>query len=71
MSDLTHLFKVGQVVLYRVDDFDALVPSLVCVVKETHTDHIIITDTETDTDFWIEHGFGLGDVQPAYEILDL
>lgn len=69
MSDLTHLFFVGQVVNYRNDDFDALKHNTICVVKETYSDHIIITDTDTDTDLWIEPGFNLRNVQPLYEMV--
>ena len=54
MSDLTHLFKIGQKVTYRNNDFDAIKRNIPCIVKETYPDHIIITDTETDTDLWIE-----------------
>ena len=46
MSDLTHLFKVGQKVTYRNNDFDAVKRDIPCVVKETYPDHIIITDME-------------------------
>lgn len=66
MSDLTHLFKVGQKVKYRNDDFDSVQKFIPCVVKETYVDHIIITDTETDTDLWIEPGFNLDCVYPEY-----
>lgn len=59
MSDLTHVFKAGQKVTYRNMDFDAVRRNVPCVVKETFPDHIIITDTETDTDLWIEEGFNL------------
>ena len=66
MSDLTRLFKVGQKVAYRNDDFDAVKKNIPCVVKETYSDHIIITDTETDTDLFIKPGFNLGNVYPDY-----
>ena len=59
MSNLTHLFKVGQKVTYRNNDFDAVKRNISCVVKETYPNHIIITDTETDTDLWIEEGLGV------------
>ena len=59
MSNLTHLFKVGQKVTYRNNDFDAVKRNIPCIVKETYPDHIIITDTETDTDLWIEEGFNM------------
>ena len=45
MSNLTHLFKVGQKVTYRNNDFDAVRRNIPCIVKETYPDHIIITDT--------------------------
>lgn len=66
MSDLTHLFKVGQKVYQRNTDFDAVKEFTPCVVKETYSDHIIITDTETDTDLYIAEGFGLDCVYPDY-----
>lgn len=69
MSDLTHLFKVGQKVTYRNNDFDAVKRNIPCVVKETYPDHIIITDTETDTDLWIEEGFNMDCVYPEYNMI--
>ena len=69
MSNLTHLFKVGQKVTYRNNDFDAVKRNILCVVKETFPDHIIITDTETDTDLWIEEGFNLDCVYPEYNMI--
>ena len=68
MSDLTHLFKVGQKVTYRNNDFDAE-RNISCVVKETYPDHIIITDTETDTDLWIEEGFNMDCVYLEYNMI--
>ena len=66
MANLTHLFKVGQKVRYKNDDFDAVKKFTDCVVKETYTDHLIITDTETNTDLWIEEGFNMDCVFPVY-----
>lgn len=66
MSNLTHLFKVGQAVLLCDNSFDALDRFIPCTVKETHTDYIIITDDKTHTDFYIESGFSLDMVYPAY-----
>lgn len=66
MSDLTHLFKVGQAVFLRDDSFDALERFMPCTVKETASDYIIITDDKTQTDFYIESGFNLDMVYPAY-----
>ena len=69
MSDLTHLFKVGQKVTYRNNDFDAVKRNIPCIVKETYPDHIIITDTETNTDLWIEEGFNMDCVYPEYNMI--
>ena len=69
MSDLTHLFKVGQKVTYRNNDFDAVKRNIPCIVKETYSDHIIITDTETDTNLWIEEGFNMDCVYPEYNMI--
>ena len=69
MSDLTHLFKVGQKVKYKNNDFDAVKKFIPCIVKETYVDHIIITDTETETDLWIEPGFNLDCVYPDYNVI--
>lgn len=69
MSNLTHLFKVGQKVTYRNNDFDAVKRNIPCIVKETYPDHIIITDTETDTDLWIEEGFNMDCVYPDYNMI--
>ena len=69
MSDLTHLFKVGQKVTYRNNDFDAIKRNIPCIVKETYPDHIIITDTETNTDLWIEEGFNMDCVYPEYNVI--
>lgn len=69
MSNLTHLFKVGQKVTYRNNDFDAVKRNIPCIVKETYPDHIIITDTETNTDLWIEEGFNMDCVFPEYNMI--
>ena len=66
MADLTHLFKVGQQVRYKNTDFDTVKKFSDCVVKETYTDYLIITDTETNTDLWIEEGFNMDCVFPVY-----
>ena len=66
MSNLTHLFKPGQKVFYKNDDFDAIKKMIPCIVKATFPDHIIITDTDTNTDLYIEPGINLGNVYPDY-----
>ena len=69
MADLTHLFKVGQKVIYRNNDFDAIKRNIPCVVKETFPYHIIITDVETDTDLYIEEGLNMDCVFPDYNMI--
>lgn len=59
MSNLMNLFKIGQNVTYKNNDFDAVKCNIPCVVKEIYTDHIIITDSITNTDLWIEEGFNM------------
>lgn len=59
MSDLTHLFNVGQKVFFKNTDFDAIKKIIPCKVKEVYKDNMVITDTETDTDLYIEQGFNL------------
>ena len=65
MADLTHLFKVGQIVKCRLDG-DAYTGT----VKETYTDHIIVDIPDVSDHCWFESGFNIGDVQPVYEILN-
>lgn len=69
MSDLSHLFKIGQKVKYKNDDFDAIKKFSDCIVKETYKDHIIITDLETNTDLWVQEGFNMDLVYPEYNFI--
>lgn len=62
MADLTHLFKVGQIVKCRLDG-DAYTGT----VKETYTDHIIVDIPDVSDHCWFESGFNIGDVQPVYD----
>lgn len=66
MSDLTHLFRVGQVVRCRFDnDF------CMGTVKETYTNHIIVDVPEVSDHCWFENGFNISCVQPVYDMFDL
>ena len=49
MADLTHLFKVGQIVKCRLDG-DAYTGT----VKETYTDHIIVDIPDVSDHCWFE-----------------
>ena len=61
MSNLTHLFKVGQKVRCNMDGtfYNG-------TVKETYTDHIIVDIPKICDHCWFEHGFNIGDVYPDY-----
>lgn len=66
MSDLTHLFTVGQKVRIKNDDFDSKRKWDKGTIKETYPDHIIVHFDEFDYDGYFEHGFGLDRVFPEY-----
>lgn len=65
MANLAHLFKVGQKVRCKNDDFDAVKKFEDGIVKEVHEDQIIINLTELDVDMYYEEGFNLDMVYPA------
>lgn len=62
MADLTHLFKVGQIVKCRLDG-----DTHTGTVKETYTDHIIVDIPDISDHCWFENGFNISDVQPVYD----
>lgn len=68
MANLSHLFKVGQKVKIKNDDFDN--PQGISfedgVVKETYEDHIIVHHTELDFDGWYEENFNIDCIFPEY-----
>lgn len=58
MSNLTHLFKVGQKVRYICSDFDGKTNSP-CTVTEVNADYMLLHDDKLDLTLWIEQGFNL------------
>jgi uncharacterized protein Veg len=66
MADLTHLFHVGQKVKIKNTDFDAMKKISNGVVKETYSDHIIVTNTDLDFDGYYEEDFNLDCIFPDY-----
>ena len=66
-NDLSHLFHVGQNVIYQNTDFDVLrgQRNEKCVVKEVYPDHIIINRLYDDVNIWCEEGFNIGNVFPS------
>lgn len=66
MANLAHLFHVGQKVRIRNDDFDSLQKWDDGVVKEVYPDHIIVTETKTNTDGWYEEDFNIDLIYPDY-----
>lgn len=66
MSNLTHLFKIGQVVKCKFDN-----DYYTGTVKETYPDHIIVDVPEVSDHCWFENGFNMDCVQPVYDMFDL
>lgn len=65
MSDLTHLWKVGQRVRIRINDFD-MQGWLTGYVQEVYSDHLIVYCNEIDHNMWFEQDMNLGDLYPEY-----
>lgn len=65
MSDLTHIFKVGQKVKIKNEEFGKIWWTD-GVVTETYADHIIVHETQFDCNLWFENGFNIGNVYPDY-----
>lgn len=66
MSDLTHLFTVGQKVRCKMDGV-----FYKGTVTETYTDHIIIDIPDISNHCWFENGFNIGDVFPEYNFQEV
>ena len=61
MSDLTHLFTIGQPVRCRLDE-----KYYKGTVKETYPDHIIVDIPEISKHCWCENDFNMDCVYPEY-----
>lgn len=61
MSDLTHLFTVGQKVKCNMDGqmFDG-------IIETTHVDHIIVNIPGVSDHCWFENGVNMDCVHPDY-----
>ena len=59
MSNLAHLFKIGQEVRCNMDG-----KLYKGTVKEIYTDYIIVDIPEISDRCWFESGFNIGDVYP-------
>ena len=66
MSNLTHLFKIGQIVKCKLDN-----NYYTGTVKETYPDHIIVDVPEVSDHCWFENGFNMDCVRPVYDMFDL
>lgn len=66
MTNLTHLFKVGQKVKVKNDDFDAREKFSDAVVTLVEEDHVIARELETDTNLHFYGGINLEMVFPDY-----
>lgn len=65
MTNLTHLFHIGQQVKCRFEAY-AKIEWHNGVVTETYPDHIIVYLEDLDIRCWYEEGFNIGDVYPIY-----
>lgn len=69
MSDLTHIFKVGQAVVWVVDEFDTVTPAKHNgTVTETYPDHIIVDIPAVCDHCYFDHGL-LDTLYPAYNFV--
>lgn len=61
MSDLRHIFKIGQKVKCNFDEkfYDG-------IVKETYLDHIIVDVPDVSNRCYFENGFNMDCVYPVY-----
>lgn len=65
MSDLTHLFSVGQKVSCDMDGV-----SHKGTVRETYTDHIIVDIPDISDHCWFENDLNMDCVFPEYNFND-
>ena len=63
MTNLTHLWKVGQNVRYCEEEFGRKT-WLDGVITETHEDHVIATIDGNN--YWFEEGLNLDRLYPSY-----
>lgn len=67
MSNLTHLFHVGQKVKTRwQESWEAKPRWYDGTVKETYKDHIIVDVPMISDHCWYEEGFNLDTIYPVY-----
>lgn len=67
MTDLTHLFKIGQKVKIKNEqDFTNKVYFDDGEIIETYPDHIIVKNIKYDVNGWYEEGFNIGEIYPDY-----
>ena len=59
MADLTHLFKVGQIVKCRLDG-----DTHTGTVRKTYIDHIIVDIPEISDHCWFENNLNMDCVYP-------
>ena len=71
MSNLTHLFKVGQKVKINTKEYGSVTNVSDGTVVETNENYIIVHDDDLDYDGWYENGFNIGSIQPIYELKQL
>ena len=65
MSNLTHLFKVGQKVVWMSEECGQI-KKYNGTVKETYPDHIIVDIPAISDHCYFEQGFNLDEIYPDY-----
>jgi len=65
MSNLTHLFNIGQAVRCNLDG-----RFYKGKVTETYEDHIIVDLPDISNHCWFETGYNIGDVYPEYNFTE-
>ena len=69
MTDLTHLFKIGENVKYIVNDFGEK-KIYDGTVKEVAADDVLVDIPEISDHMWFEEGMNLDMLYPAYNFTE-
>ena len=68
MADLTHLWKIGQKVVWVVDEWDTVTPlRYKGTIKEVYPDHVIVDIPDVCDGCFFEQGFNMDTLYPEYD----
>lgn len=71
MLNLTHLFKVGEKVKIKIEEFGVPLRWENGTVKEVHENYIIVNKDKYDVNAYFEEGINLDAVYPIYNFLSI